>query len=101
MHILVIEHANTKSTKYMIQKVSIVQNDHTTMVIIKTCNRTHKNKNCGKNYEIQVQKTHKTENIRNFTNKRKNRKIRISRIKIRKRAENDHSSMQKIYTKRC
>ena len=40
----------------MIQKVSIVQNDHTNMVIIKTCNRTHKNKNYEKNYEMQVQK---------------------------------------------
>ena len=56
MHKIVREHTNTKSTKNMIQKVSIVQNDHTTMMIIKTCNRTHKNKNCGKNYKIQVQK---------------------------------------------
>ena len=39
---------------------SIVQNDGTSIVIIKTYDRAHKSQNCRKNNRKHVQKHHKT-----------------------------------------
>ena len=44
----------------MINLSSIVQNDGTSIVIIKTYDRAHKSQNCRKNNRKHVQKHHKT-----------------------------------------
>ena len=53
-------HKNDKSPKHMRIWNSIVQNDGTNVVIIKTYDRAQKSQNCRKNNIIHVEKQHKT-----------------------------------------